>query len=475
MTLPLLIACSVTDKDDQGSHGNPITSQQVPHPAYHAAAPQWPLVHDATFCTDALCDVKGVATWTLGSGLGEDLYGYDLAGGADPNADGLLDIVVGGPQPDIEAGFITVSSALDPEGLTIISTTDQPQNWFGGDLAAADGVIAVTSSHPDIALTLLHPAGPVFEWDTITAPPAIIFFAVTFGPDMNADGVTELVLGTDYSDGPSLDATFCGKILFYPSDLVGSHDYTEAWATIEGRPRDACVGYVALVPGDLDGDGRPEVAAGSSATWVPPYTGGANGTTSIFHDLQPGTTSAGDADAWLNGEPGDNDSWAAAGPGDLDGDGRDDLAVSAVQAVPYLSPAVGPGRVTLWTRSPSGWNEPGDADTMIVGEASGDRFGMDLEGIGDADGDGANDLLVGSVWAPGTSGVAYLIHGPLARGTFDVLDTDVVRFTGDSDHRVGSPMSKAGDLDGDGTDDFLLGAIGVVDVPGEVYVLTGPW
>jgi len=106
---------------------------------------------------------------------------------------------------------------------------------------------------------------------------------------------------------------------------------------------------------------------------------------------------------------------------------------------------------------------------VLVGDAPGDRFGAALAGIGDVDGDGCADFVVGAPQADpnGTSsGIARVFSGRDGR----VLCT----FAGDSAFdSLGAAVAGAGDVDGDGTPDVLVGAPRGEPAAGSAQVYSG--
>jgi len=101
------------------------------------------------------------------------------------------------------------------------------------------------------------------------------------------------------------------------------------------------------------------------------------------------------------------------------------------------------------------------ADAMYTGESESDLAGDSLAGPGDVDGDGFDDMLVGasSSDAAGTeAGAAYMVLGSTSPAGLSLAMSDarfVAEFAGDN---AGSTVSGAGDTDGDGFADFLIGA-----------------
>ena len=119
-----------------------------------------------------------------------------------------------------------------------------------------------------------------------------------------------------------------------------------------------------------------------------------------------------DADTILLGEASADFAGRAVSPGDLDGDGQDDLVLSAYFADRGL---YAQGAAYAMAGPFSGVYNMGDGATFLGG-TSGLYAGMIVAGAGDIDGDGLQDLLVGGPLGGAIGeGEAYLLHGaPIA-------------------------------------------------------------
>src|SRR5207249_1741998 len=98
------------------------------------------------------------------------------------------------------------------------------------------------------------------------------------------------------------------------------------------------------------------------------------------------------------------------------------------------------------------------ADITITGEGGDDDFGWNVAPAGDVNGDGIPDVIVGTPSndaVAGFTGRAYLFYGPL-NGSLAATDADAI-ISGAAFDELGRALAPAGDLNGDGFDDILLG------------------
>ncbi|MFT5587115.1 MAG: hypothetical protein ACI9VR_004723 [Cognaticolwellia sp.] len=261
--------------------------------------------------------------------------------------------------------------------------------------------------------------------------------------DFNGDGQVDLVVGVP---GSSRFSTNAGEVYVFSQDMEPGSP-PSATANFVSFNSQARTGADVAMMGDVSGDGYPDLLIGNQAD---------NGEEMVL--LYRGTSAGLGSKAYVfSGERGlrDGDEFGSevASVGDLNRDGVADIAIGASGVGERA------GAVYLW-QAPGSTNESSDAHAVITGQAY-DYLGQRDTVMGaDLDGDGYSDLLTG---APSQARF-YLNYGEI-RYDIDAQDSDVVILGVDEDDQLGqSPAS--GDMDRDGYEDIIVGAMGERDKTG---------
>jgi hypothetical protein len=316
----------------------------------------------------------------------EGRFGFSVADAGDVNRDGVRDLVVGAYQDDsagTDAGLVQVYSGVDGAVL---------HTWYG-----------------------------VHSGDELGR-------CVASAGDVDADGHADLLIGAALEDtnGDQAGAAY----------VMSGRTGTQIHALYGDSSGDR-FGVSLASLGDVDGDLRADFAVGA-------YRDDPNG-----NDSGSVRVVAGQSGATLftvNGNaPTDYFGWSLANAGDVDGDSIDDLIVGA-----YQNDHSGNDAGSAYVYS----GADGSPLLAFYGDGANDRFGFSVAGAGDIDHDGGADLLVGAPLDDtrrSDGGAAFVYSG--RDGT--LLRTTYGEAAGDN---LGLVVAGLGDVDGDGHDDLAYGA-----------------
>jgi hypothetical protein len=378
--------------------------------------------------------------------------------------------------------------------------TVQPADTFPGDVWECT-VTPYDAAGPgtpmSASLTVQNPCSPstTLDWsgsyslciaDTTFTGEAIddrLGSQVAPAGDIDGDGFDDLILGAYNSDG---GGTQTGSTYLFFGDTAsagGALSATAADAEFIGESSGDKSGTGSASAGDIDGNGRPDLLVNASNN---SENGSRAGKTYLFTDGSIGgggtfSMSSALADDSFLGEAADDISGhAVASAGDVDNDGLDDILISAYKNSDSASTA---GKTYLFFgRNLQGSSTPTDlstADVTFSGINAGDSSGCAVAGAGDLDADGLDDILISSCSASSWAGETYVFLGKtiLTNNAFNLSNADIILEGENGNDLSGMSLSTAGDVDGDGQDDILIGAPGVwpfsYSYTGKVYLLFG--
>ena len=389
--------------------------------------------------------------WMADGGEPGASFGRDLGTAGDVNGDGYADVIVGAPFYDnslVNQGrvFVYHGSASGPAASPAWTADgDEAEQYFGYNVATAgdingDGysdVIVATFGAVTLRLSVYHGssaglgATPVWMAELDFVPRDL----ATAG-DVNGDGYSDVIVGGKKT-GAELVVVYHGS----PSGLAT----TPAW-TAEGDQASAYFGESVGTAGDVNGDGYADVLIGA------PHYGTNQGRAFVYHGSASGL---GASPAWM--AQGDEAirtfGHSVATAGDVNGDGYADVIVGASG---FLGDPSARGHALAYLGSAAGL-APGPAWT-VEGDQAEAFLGWSVATAGDVNGDGYADVIVG---VPGydspvdDEGRAYVYLGSAAG-----LSTNRIWNTtsGQEDSGFGEIVATAGDVDGDGYSEVIVGA-----------------
>jgi len=305
--------------------------------------------------------------------------------------------------------------------------------------------------------------------------------SVSNAGDVDGDGLDDLVVGAKGNDDGGSSAGKAYLVLGASLGSTSSIDLALADYRFVGENSNDVLGHSVSSAGDVDGDGLDDLLLGALGN---DDGGDLAGKAYLVLGASLGSTSTLDlslADFSFVGESsGDWAGYSVSSAGDVDRDGLDDLLVGA----PYANDGGGsyPGKAYLVLGASLGSTSTIDlslADYSLVGENSGDSAGISVSSAGDVNEDGPDDLLVGAYHNQDGgryAGKAYLVLGASlgSNSTIDLSLADYSFIGENSGDNAGVSVSSAGDVNGDGRADLLVGADGNAgggSYPGNVYLI----
>ena len=264
-------------------------------------------------------------------------------------------------------------------------------------------------------------------------------YAATTAGDINSDGYDDIIVGAHSYDSTGTDE---GRATVYYGSASGPSSNPD-W-TVDGPNNGARLGFAVNTAGDVNNDGYADVIIGARYD----STAGVNyaGEARVYHGSASGLSQTAD---WTKiGDQLDSRfGHAVAAAGDVNGDGYDDVIISAAY---YENTGPDQGRVFVYHGSATGLSLT--ANWSYSSTIDNEWFGYSVNSAGDVNSDGYDDVVVGS-----SSGDRVMVFHGSASGLSQAPDWTFSSGQNGSGLGTGTSVSGVGDVNQDGYDDVLVG------------------
>ncbi len=386
-------------------------------------------------------------SFTINGESQEGLSGVSVASAGDVNGDGLDDLIIGGFNSNSSAGVWASRSYV----------------VFGQTATTNINLTAITAGTGGFVIngSVANDVGGI---------------SVASAGDINADGLADLIVGDTVGAYTSLNPNGHSYVIFgkATTSAVDLSSLGAGGFVINGQAAGDQSGISVASAGDVNGDGLPDLLVGAigAGSWAGSsyVVFGKTDTTAV------NLASLGSGGFVINGQS--VDDWSGisvASAGDVNNDGLADIIVGAYQSDPTAGADAGRSYVVFGKTGTTAVNLSAIAPAtgtpvggfVINGQAANDLSGYSVASAGDVNGDGFADVIVGAFQSDPTAGAdagrSYVVFGKADTAAINLssiaasIGGFVINGQSAGD-QSGISVASAGDFNGDGLADLLIGA-----------------
>ncbi len=450
----------------------------------------------------------------------EDYSGRSVAAAGDVNGDGIADVIVGARRADpfsignsgasyvvfgrstAFASTINLSSLDGTTGFRLDGVNSGPSVAAAGDVngdGIGDIIVGVGGAHPNgsysgasyVVFGRSTAFAPTINLSSLDGATGFRLAGVAMGDfsgssvsaagDVNGDGIDDVIIGADGAAPNGIGDSGASYVVFGRSTAFASTINLSSLDGTTGFRLDGVAAYdrsgrSVAAAGDVNGDGIADVIVGAVYADPNGSSSGASyvvfGRSTAFAPTINLSSLDGATGFRLDGVAmGDFSGRSVSAAGDVNGDGIADVIIGASGADPNGSSSgasyVVFGRSTAFASTINLSSLDGATGFRLDGGAVGDFSGISVAGAGDVNGDAIADIIVGAYGADpngSTSGASYVVFGrssgfdsAINLGGLNGAMGFQLDGTAPSDSS-GQSVAAAGDLNGDGIGDVIVGA-----------------
>ena len=400
-----------------------------------------------------------------------DVAGRSVSSAGDVNGDGFDDVIIGAP------------------------SADGPGNTRpgAGDSYVVFGKASGFAAEIDLAAVASGNGGFVIHGQDAGDSSG---YSVSSAGDVNGDGFDDILIGALVADGPGNTRDKAGDsyvVFGHAGDFAAEIDLAAVAAgnggfVIRGEGANDISGQSVSSAGDINGDGFADLIIGAEGADGPNNSRDGTGASYVLFghaggfaaEIDLAAVAAGNGGFVIHGQDaGDSSGWSVSSAGDVNGDGFDDLIIGAVNADGPGNSRLGAGDNYVVFGKASGFAAAidlaavaaGNGGFVIHGQDAADFTGESVSSAGDINGDGFDDIIIGGSDGDGPgntrdrAGDSYVVFGHAGGFAAEIDLAAVAGGNGgfvihgeDAGDHSGWSVSSAGDVNGDGFDDIIVGA-----------------